>query len=187
MVFFCRHVGQVTPKIKIFAYSKKSFLDQSIQKNMYFYFENRSTDREELFSEVQDISLCLHKHDCKSINESYSGTLEMDKAKMYLLIHKLAVLWAFSRFLRIVPFFFLDDMLWLLRLGHSWTRILLMRESIHLPWRGIFIFCGELLRAFAPKSLMLRPARKESFNMTTHFNFVDISIKMAWIDSRMDI
>ena len=41
--FSRRHISQVTPKIMYFYYLNNPFLDQSIQKNILFDFENRCT------------------------------------------------------------------------------------------------------------------------------------------------
>ena len=41
---FSRNIGELTPKIIILHYLKKSFLDQSIQKCILFNFEKGSTD-----------------------------------------------------------------------------------------------------------------------------------------------
>ena len=39
LFFFCRNIGQVTPKIGYFRYLWKYFLDQSIQKMFYLYLQ----------------------------------------------------------------------------------------------------------------------------------------------------
>ena len=57
--FFSRSIGQVTPKIIHFYYLKKYFLDQSIQKNILFDFENRSTDSGASVFFTADVSVSL--------------------------------------------------------------------------------------------------------------------------------
>ena len=41
---FSRNIGKVTPKKIYFHYLNKYFLDQSIQKNIFFNFEKGSTE-----------------------------------------------------------------------------------------------------------------------------------------------